>query len=83
MSRSIPKPPHFEALTDEELKQFGVGWSTHIFDPEVKPLHDDLEALKDNYQRLRQHHILETEWLWNELEKVRPGITRTLRKPPS
>lgn len=88
MSNPIPKPPHFEALTDAELEQFGTRYSAEKLlargsEEETRSLLDDMDALKDNYRRLRQHHILETEWLWAELERVRPGITRTLRKPPS
>ena len=57
---------YFEPLTDAELNQFGR-YEGDESDP-------DIVALKDNYRRLRDHHIEETKALWAELEKLKPGI---------
>lgn len=80
---SIPQPLHFEALTDAELEQFGAKPKMIYERWDAGPLLDDIDALKENYRRLRQHHIVETEWLWSELERARPGVTTKLRKPRS
>jgi hypothetical protein len=79
--KTIARPPHFEPLTDKELDQFGAR-AGRVYDPDAGPLLDDVDSLRDNYRRLRQHHTLEVEWLWSELERARPGSSK-LRKPPS